>query len=297
MSIGIYKITNTIDGKAYIGQSRNIERRLNKHKTQTHNRYLARAFVKYGVGSFEFSILREYHGVVSQEELNKKEIELIKEYKTIDSKYGYNLSEGGYERILPEESRLLISRAVVKCWQNKDYRERIIKSMKERIVSDDVRVRISNTTRKRWEDPEYKARVSKKMIGHLVSSATRDKISIANAGRKPTSSTIKASHEPIIERKRSSTLASNWKQRKANGYVKHEAINQSGYTGVYWKKGRWRAYYKMNQMNIYVGTFDDPVIAYAARGKALISHINKEAIRYADETEQTLLISQVLCAC
>lgn len=32
MSIGIYKITNKLDGKIYIGQSVDLERRINEHK-------------------------------------------------------------------------------------------------------------------------------------------------------------------------------------------------------------------------------------------------------------------------
>ncbi|MDR0677008.1 MAG: GIY-YIG nuclease family protein [Elusimicrobiota bacterium] len=32
--IGIYKITNNINGKTYIGQSRNIERRWKDHKSK-----------------------------------------------------------------------------------------------------------------------------------------------------------------------------------------------------------------------------------------------------------------------
>ena len=32
--IGIYKITKKIDGKSYIGQSNDIQRRFNEHKTK-----------------------------------------------------------------------------------------------------------------------------------------------------------------------------------------------------------------------------------------------------------------------
>lgn len=37
--IGIYKITNKIDGKVYIGQSDNLERRLSEHKHVSNRDY------------------------------------------------------------------------------------------------------------------------------------------------------------------------------------------------------------------------------------------------------------------
>ena len=37
MTTGIYKITNKINGKCYIGQSIKIEKRWSDHKTASHN--------------------------------------------------------------------------------------------------------------------------------------------------------------------------------------------------------------------------------------------------------------------
>lgn len=59
---GVYKITNIINGKYYIGSSMYIKGRWNEHirclKNQTHdNRYLQRAWNKYGRENFSFEIL------------------------------------------------------------------------------------------------------------------------------------------------------------------------------------------------------------------------------------------------
>ena len=61
---GIYKITNTVNGKFYIGSSVNIDRRLNEHKSMlvggTHrNPILQRAWDKHGGDKFTFEVIEE----------------------------------------------------------------------------------------------------------------------------------------------------------------------------------------------------------------------------------------------
>lgn len=63
----IYKITNTINNKCYIGQTRtNINKRWNKHKfvstdpsNKAYNYPLYNAFRKYGIDKFKWEILEE----------------------------------------------------------------------------------------------------------------------------------------------------------------------------------------------------------------------------------------------
>lgn len=67
---GIYKITNLVNGKVYIGQSIDIYRRWAQHKkigrnlsedkySRDYDKVLYRAMRKYGVDSFEFSIVEK----------------------------------------------------------------------------------------------------------------------------------------------------------------------------------------------------------------------------------------------
>jgi group I intron endonuclease len=97
MSIGIYGIKNTIDGKWYIGQSIQIQSRQKHHcssleKKKHRNRYLQYAYNKYGKDSFEFHILE----ICSKKLLDSKEISWIKRYKSNNDEFGYNLTNGGY---------------------------------------------------------------------------------------------------------------------------------------------------------------------------------------------------------
>lgn len=92
---GIYKITNLINGKIYIGQSTDINRRFKEHIR--HSKYddtpIHRAIRKYGSKNFSFSILEETNP--DRDELNEKEIKYIKQYNSTKKKIGYNVRPGG----------------------------------------------------------------------------------------------------------------------------------------------------------------------------------------------------------
>lgn len=96
MTIGIYKIENLINGKIYIGQSSNIERRWKNHKANAFNKNdkgydypLYRAIRKYGLRNFSFEIIEE----CSLTELNDKEKYYISKYNSFFN--GYNQTFGG----------------------------------------------------------------------------------------------------------------------------------------------------------------------------------------------------------
>ena len=99
--IGIYKITNKINGNAYIGLSVDIKRRWKTHfqrykdsSNKEYEKVLYKAFRKYGIENFDFSVIEE----CSLEELRKKEKYWIAYFDTFHN--GYNANEGG-EDILP----------------------------------------------------------------------------------------------------------------------------------------------------------------------------------------------------
>lgn len=90
--IGIYKITNTINGKCYIGKSLNIEHRLREHKRNSHsNEHLQNAMKKYGIDNFTFEVLEE----CTKEEYDERERYWISYYKSRNKEYGYNIMPGG----------------------------------------------------------------------------------------------------------------------------------------------------------------------------------------------------------
>lgn len=94
--IGIYYIKNNQNNKLYIGQSVNVEKRFQQHKSMLkHNRheneYLQSSWNKYGENSFEFNVIE----CCNENELDDLEKKYINEFQTMDRHYGYNLESGG----------------------------------------------------------------------------------------------------------------------------------------------------------------------------------------------------------
>lgn len=94
MSYGVvYKCTNKINGKCYIGQTtKSLDHRIKRHfKVSKFTKYhFHKALNKYGQDSFKWEVIGR---CFSREELNKMEIYYIEYFDTY--KYGYNSTKGG----------------------------------------------------------------------------------------------------------------------------------------------------------------------------------------------------------
>ena len=91
----IYKITNNLNNKVYVGQtSKSLERRFNQHKNNYNKPYfsqlaLYQAFSKYGIDNFTFEEIE----TVPDDQLDEREKYWIAYYDSY--KNGYNSTMGG----------------------------------------------------------------------------------------------------------------------------------------------------------------------------------------------------------
>lgn len=86
-------IHTTPSGKKYVGiTKRNIKLRWSNGNGYTKNKYFYNAIKKYGWENIEHKVIFEN---LSREEADYKERELIRNLKTTNPKYGYNLAIGG----------------------------------------------------------------------------------------------------------------------------------------------------------------------------------------------------------
>ena len=89
MKKAIYKITNKINNKIYIGQSNDPERRFYEHiHNNVDSSLIHRALKKYGPENFTFEVIGWF------EDWKEKEIYYISFYRSL-TPYGYNIHEGG----------------------------------------------------------------------------------------------------------------------------------------------------------------------------------------------------------
>lgn len=94
----IYKITNLINNKVYIGQTiQPLKKRIGQHFSNcTLSKYtnlpLYNAIAKYGKDNFKVDVI---DNAITKEELNKKEEMWIYKLNSTNRNFGYNIARGG----------------------------------------------------------------------------------------------------------------------------------------------------------------------------------------------------------
>jgi group I intron endonuclease len=112
MTSGIYRITNTINNKHYVGSSKNIEQRFSAHRSKLSkgihpNCHLQSAWKKYGEEAFEFVVVLE----CPEEQLLENEDRFISSMSACDRSVGYNIRPSASRTVISEETKKKLSEA------------------------------------------------------------------------------------------------------------------------------------------------------------------------------------------
>lgn len=92
----VYKVTNKLNGKIYIGQtSRSLNRRMAEHLANHRTSYFDRALRKYGINNFDIEVI---YNAKTKHELDEKEQYFIKFFNS-KIPNGYNMTDGGEGQI------------------------------------------------------------------------------------------------------------------------------------------------------------------------------------------------------
>lgn len=126
---GIYKITNTITGKSYVGQSIHIEQRWNEHlrdlRNNKHdNAHLQSSYNKYGEEAFGFVVIK----ICEESDLDFYEEKYIAEFNCVDN--GYNLTYGGESASRSQATRDKIKTIVTDLWKDDEYKKHMSEAHK-----------------------------------------------------------------------------------------------------------------------------------------------------------------------
>jgi group I intron endonuclease len=147
----VYLITNTINGKRYVGQSQqiDIEKRWSAHRSMSPNNvgsYLYAAYKKYGIENFKFQIIC----ICFDEDCDTYENEYIQKFNTMRPG-GYNLKTGGNNVKYSEESRKLISRRL-KETMTAERRKHMSEIRKGKKVSETTKKLMSIKHKENWQN-------------------------------------------------------------------------------------------------------------------------------------------------
>lgn len=179
--IGIYKITNKLNGKVYIGQSVDIDTRWRQHINTKDDALIHKSIQKYGAENFSFKILLE----CPIEMLNDWERDMIALYDCI-SPNGYNLTEGGGGCKCSEETRLKMSNARKGIHLSEETRLKMSNIRKGKHLSEETRYKISEARKGKHHSEETKIKISNARKGvkrKPHSEETKHKISESHKGK------------------------------------------------------------------------------------------------------------------
>ncbi len=219
----LYRITNQLNEKVYIGQTVNDKRRWAAHKSFAKNpertgQYIHRAMSKYGSENFTFEVIATCR---TQDDADETENMLINQYDSRNSGVGYNLLNGGNRgnwlgRKHSEKSKDKNRAAHLGKKASEETKQKQSQSMKEKCANGWIPVLPNNKGRK--------GRVSPRK-GVTLSEETKKKISESSKG-KPAWNKISLSEQQISEIK--SLLSDGYSLRKIAQITKiHRGIVKS----------------------------------------------------------------------
>ncbi len=175
-------------GKKYIGiTSQDTKKRwqngygyLNKNSDGTYKQpAMARAVLKYPDwdNDWQHLILEDD---LSEEEAKVAEQDAIKEYKTCDPRYGYNITAGGdgmHEWVPSEETKKRISESLKGKMSGENH------PLYGKYHAEESKIKMTNSANKRWQNPAEKEKISILAKKRFESPIEREKISKTRIAR------------------------------------------------------------------------------------------------------------------
>lgn len=157
----IYKWTNLVTGKVYIGQTQNFYNRMVQYRIKGATPRLQNSIKKYGIDSFDIEVVE----LCDIEHLNEREQYWMDYYCSYCSDYGYNISPtAGTTRgvkyspeVCEKISKIVKERAVHLCGEKN--------GMYGKHHTEETLKKMSENSKELWKDPEYRQAQSERMSG------------------------------------------------------------------------------------------------------------------------------------
>ena len=194
--IGIYLITNMVNGKVYVGQAMDIEDRWVNHRAGLNggyhvNKHLQRAWNKYGADSFSFTVLTE----CAEEQLNTMEEYFIFCLDSYDSRVGYNKNYGGGSGRPTKETKKKISEASKGRTHTEESKRKIGAFHKGKTLSEETKRKLSESRKGKTLSAETKRKLSEANKGKTFSAEHKKKLSESQKNYKKKSKAVIGIHK------------------------------------------------------------------------------------------------------
>ena len=148
----IYRYRNKINGKVYIGQTIDLNRRYKDHLYYAqHNpvQQIHKAIAKYGIENFDFSVLHKIEGEDDFVKLRLNELEATEILSHNSYRCGYNASTGGegnYGLVHSEETRKKIGAKSRN--RSAESNKKISEANKKRVYTQEEKARLADSLAK-----------------------------------------------------------------------------------------------------------------------------------------------------
>lgn len=177
----IYKTTNLITNKIYIGQHK---ANYFEESYKGSGILINKSFSKYGIDNFKVELLEWCN---SKKELDEREIYYISFYNSIDKKIGYNISVGGtggdtFHCLTEEEQKEAIERW--KATKEKNGTLHLVPKCVGHKLSQETKDKLSKIKTGKKLSEEHRRKISEGGKGRVVSEDTKHKISLGNKNKK-----------------------------------------------------------------------------------------------------------------
>lgn len=185
----IYKLTNNVNGKIYVGKAKELAKRIYMHSRayDAERSALHRAIKKYGFESFSVDVLEQ--GITSETDLNRLEIEWIEKLSACDRSIGYNLTAGGEGALgnkWSDEARAKMSKQRKGRPTSDRQREASRMRLLGMVYSEETLAKMSDGSKKRSSSPEYRKKLSLALRGKAKSDSHKASLRDAFRNRKAT---------------------------------------------------------------------------------------------------------------
>lgn len=279
---GVYRITCLENARCYVGSSKDLTSRQNKHfydlrKNKHCNPHLQNTWNKYGEQAFVFEILEECEPT--------KEALVSLEQRYLDTlKPEFNICPKAHSRQgspVSVETRLKLRMTQLGKPKNPDAIEKTAAAHRgKKLTAEQIAKRVDKM-RGRKHTPEHIAKIAASLKGRTFSTETRNKLSMSQKGKPRNPESIKRGAETrrgkFTQNQRRAMIPiwhSPENKKKISEAVREafvKRLKQSDrVSGITWDKKRckWTARLQANGIVKYLGRFEMKEEAIAARLKA-----------------------------